>query len=352
MFSKRVVKVGKLTIGGSNSVVIQSMLNKFSEDVNGNLEQAANLEKTGCELIRISVPNKASLKTVYALKKALNTPIVADIHFNYKMAIESIYAGVDKIRINPGTIEKSNVKSIVAACLQNNIPIRVGINSGSIPVQILKAKGRTPEGLVAAALDSVALLNRFDFDNIIISVKSSNVLKTIKAYKLLALDCDYPLHLGVTESGNLEAGVVKSAIGVGVLLADGIGDTIRVSLTGDPLGEIVIAKEILKALDLKKGLNVISCPTCGRTRVDVTKIVNLLKQALIERHLDDLDMKVAVMGCVVNGSGEAKEADFGIVAGDGCGVIFKKGEVIKKVAEECLVKELIKLIEEGKKGEV
>ncbi|GHV29557.1 4-hydroxy-3-methylbut-2-en-1-yl diphosphate synthase (flavodoxin) [Clostridia bacterium] len=348
MFSKRVVNVGNLSIGGNNRVFVQSMLNKPSEDVQANLIQAKELEEASCDIIRVSVPNKESLDTLFALKNNFSFPVVADIHFDYKMALESVYAGADKIRINPGNIgNKEHLKLIVDACSEKKIPIRIGVNSGSIPSYILKTMGRTPEGLVAAVRDYVKLLNSLDFDNIIVSVKSSNVIETIKAYTLLGGHCDYPLHLGVTEAGTFDVGVIKSSIGIGALLANNIGDTIRVSLTDDPVKEIEVALNILKSLGLKKGLDIVSCPTCGRTKLDIKKIADNLKQALDGRGLLDADLKVAVMGCVVNGPGEAKDADFGIAGGDGEGVIFKDGKVIKKVQEEHLVDELVDLITGG-----
>ncbi|GHU86321.1 4-hydroxy-3-methylbut-2-en-1-yl diphosphate synthase (flavodoxin) [Clostridia bacterium] len=345
MFSKRVVNVGNLAIGGHNRVFVQSMLNRPSEDVKANLIQAKELEEAGCEIIRVSIPNEESVATLFALKNNFSCPIVADIHFDYKMAVESVYAGADKIRINPGNIgNKEHLGLIVAACSEKKIPIRIGVNSGSIPAYILKTMGRTPDGLVAAVQDYVRLLNNLDFDNIIISVKSSDVIETIKAYTLLAGHCDHPLHLGVTEAGTFDVGVIKSAIGIGALLANNIGDTIRVSLTEDPVKEIEVALNVLKSLGLRKGLDIISCPTCGRTKINIKNIVDNLRQALDKYGLLDANLKIAVMGCVVNGPGEAKEADFGIAGGNGEGVIFKDGKVIKKVQEEHMVDELVDLI--------
>ncbi|MDR2817569.1 MAG: flavodoxin-dependent (E)-4-hydroxy-3-methylbut-2-enyl-diphosphate synthase [Oscillospiraceae bacterium] len=345
MFSKRVVKVGNLAVGGNNRVFVQSMLNKPSEDVKANLVQARELEAAGCDIIRVSIPNKESLNTLFALKNEFDLPVVADIHFDYKMAIESVHAGADKVRINPGNMgNKEHLGLIVAACSQKEVPIRIGVNSGSIPSYVLKAMGRTPEGLVAAARDYVKLLNSLDFDNIIISVKSSNVIEMIKAYTLLADTCDYPLHLGVTEAGTFDVGVIKSSIGIGSLLAGGVGDTIRVSLTEEPVKEVEVALNILRILGLRKGLNIISCPTCGRTKLDIKKIAYNLRRALDKCGLLDADLEIAVMGCAVNGPGEAKDADFGIAGGDGEGVIFREGKIIKKVREECLVNELVDLI--------
>jgi (E)-4-hydroxy-3-methylbut-2-enyl-diphosphate synthase len=309
------------------------------------LIQAKELEAAGCDIIRFSVPNKESLNTLFALKDEFAIPVVADIHFDYKMAIESVYAGADKIRINPGNMgNKEHLGLIVAVCSERKIPIRVGVNSGSIPFCILKTMGRTPEGLVAAARDYVKLLNSLDFDNIIISVKSSNVIEMIEAYTLLAGTCDYPLHLGVTEAGTLDMGVIKSSVGIGSLLAGGVGDTIRVSLTEDPVKEVEVALNILKTLGLRKGLNIVSCPTCGRTKLDIKKIAYNLRQALDKCGFLNADLEIAVMGCVVNGPGEAKDADFGIAGGDGEGVIFRRGKIIRKVREEYLVNELVDLI--------
>ena len=345
MFSKKTVKVGNVEIGGKNKILVQSMLNKPSEDIAANVVQAKELEESGCEIIRVSVPNVESVKTVFALKQALKIPVVADIHFDYRMAIESIYAGADKIRINPGNIEdKNQLKQIVNLCIEKNIPIRVGLNSGSIPKHILAKKGATAEALVDATLECISTLNSFNFDNIVVSLKSSSVLQTIEAYTSISSKTDYPLHLGVTEAGTPEAGIVKSSIGIGHLLLSGIGDTIRVALTGDPIEEVKTGINILKALNLKNGLDIISCPTCGRTKTDLIEITNQIKDKLMKTSIKDKNIKIAVMGCAVNGPGEARNADFGIACGIKEGLIFKRGEIIKKVPEEKLVMEFINIV--------
>lgn len=345
MFSKKTVKVGNVEIGGKNKILVQSMLNKPSEDIAANVAQAKELEESGCEIIRVSVPNVESVKTVFALKQALKIPVVADIHFDYRMAIESIYAGADKIRINPGNIEdKNQLKQIVDLCIEKNIPIRVGLNSGSIPKHILAKKGATAEALVDATLECILTLNSFNFDNIVVSLKSSSVLQTIEAYTSISSKTDYPLHLGVTEAGTPEAGIVKSSIGIGHLLLSGIGDTIRVALTGDPIEEVKTGISILKALNLKNGLDIISCPTCGRTKTDLIEITNQIKDKLMKTSVKDKNIKIAVMGCAVNGPGEARNADFGIACGIKEGLIFKRGEIIKKVPEEKLVMEFINIV--------
>lgn len=345
MFSKKTVKVGNVEIGGKNKILVQSMLNKPSEDIAANVAQAKELEESGCEIIRVSVQNVESVKTVFALKQALKIPVVADIHFDYRMAIESIYAGADKIRINPGNIEdKNQLKQIVDLCIEKNIPIRVGLNSGSIPKHILAKKGATAEALVDATLECILTLNSFNFDNIVVSLKSSSVLQTIEAYTSISSKTDYPLHLGVTEAGTPEAGIVKSSIGIGHLLLSGIGDTIRVALTGDPIEEVKTGISILKALNLKNGLDIISCPTCGRTKTDLIEITNQIKDKLMKTSVKDKNIKIAVMGCAVNGPGEARNADFGIACGIKEGLIFKRGEIIKKVPEEKLVMEFINIV--------
>ncbi|MBQ3876074.1 MAG: flavodoxin-dependent (E)-4-hydroxy-3-methylbut-2-enyl-diphosphate synthase [Oscillospiraceae bacterium] len=345
MFSKKIVKVGNVAMGGKNKILVQSMLNKPSEDIAANVAQAKELEENGCEIIRISVPNNESVKTVFALKQALRIPVVADIHFDYRMAIESIYAGADKIRINPGNIEdKNQLKQIVDLCIEKNVPIRVGLNSGCIPKHILAKKGPTAEALVDATLECILTLNSFDFDNIVVSLKSSSVLQTIEAYTSISSKTDYPLHLGVTEAGTAETGIVKSSIGIGHLLLNGIGDTIRVALTGEPIEEVKTGINILKALNLKTGLDIISCPTCGRTKTNLIDITNRIKDKLMKTSVRDKDIKIAVMGCAVNGPGEARNVDFGIACGKHEGLIFKRGKIIKKVPEEELVMEFINIV--------
>lgn len=341
----RKVKIGNLYIGGSEHIAVQSMLNVPAHDVEGNVKQAVALEKAGCEIIRVSVPDKEAVKTVKALKAAVKAPIVADIHFDYKLALDSLAAGVDKIRLNPGNIGSDDrVKAVADECARKGVPIRIGVNSGSLEKEILAKYGSpTPEAMCESAMYHVKLLEKFDFDNIVISIKSSDVQKMYEAYELLAEKCDYPLHLGVTEAGTQRMGLIKSTIGIGGLLLRGIGDTIRVSLTADPINEVYAGFDILKAAGLLTGTpTLVSCPTCGRTKIDLISIASE-----VEEHLRNVkkDIKVAVMGCAVNGPGEAREADIGIAGGDGCGLIFKKGEIIRKVPEEDIVTELLSEIE-------
>lgn len=341
----RKVKIGNLYIGGGEHIAVQSMLNVPAHDVEGNVRQALALEKAGCEIIRVSVPDKEAVKTVEALKAAVKAPIVADIHFDYKLALDSLAAGVDKIRLNPGNIGSDDrVKAVADECQRKGVPIRIGVNSGSLEKEILAKYGSpTPEAMCESAMYHVKLLEKFDFDNIVISIKSSDVQKMYEAYELLAEKCDYPLHLGVTEAGTQRMGLIKSAIGIGGLLLRGIGDTIRVSLTADPVNEVYAGFDILKAAGLLTGTpTLVSCPTCGRTKIDLISIASQ-----VEEHLRSVkkDIKVAVMGCAVNGPGEAREADIGIAGGDGCGLIFKKGEIIRKVPEEDIVTELLSEIE-------
>lgn len=343
--NSRKVKIGNLYIGGSEHIAVQSMLNVPAHDVDGNVRQAVALEKAGCEIIRVSVPDKEAVKTVEALKAAVKAPIVADIHFDYKLALDSLAAGVDKIRLNPGNIGSDDrVKVVADECARKGVPIRIGVNSGSLEKEILAKYGSpTPEAMCESAMYHVRLLEKFDFDNIVISIKSSDVQKMYEAYELLAEKCDYPLHLGVTESGTQRMGLIKSAIGIGGLLLRGIGDTIRVSLTADPVNEVYAGFDILKAAGLLTGTpTLVSCPTCGRTKIDLISIASE-----VEEHLRNIkkDIKVAVMGCAVNGPGEAREANIGIAGGDGCGLIFKKGEIIRKVPEENIVSELLSEIE-------
>lgn len=341
----RKVKIGSLYIGGDEHIAVQSMLNVPAHDVEGNVKQALALEKAGCEIIRVSVPDKEAVKTVEALKAAVKAPIVADIHFDYKLALDSLAAGVDKIRLNPGNIGSDDrVKAVADECARKGVPIRIGVNSGSLEKDILAKYGSpTPAAMCESAIYHVKLLEKFDFDNIVISIKSSDVQKMYEAYELLAEKCDYPLHLGVTEAGTQRMGLIKSAIGIGGLLLRGIGDTIRVSLTADPVNEVYAGFDILKAAGLLMGTpTLVSCPTCGRTKIDLISIASQ-----VEEHLRSVkkDIKVAVMGCAVNGPGEAREADIGIAGGDGCGLIFKKGEIIRKVPEEDIVSELLSEIE-------
>ncbi len=339
------VKVGSVDIGYNSPVTVQSMLNVPSTDLKGNVEQAVALEKAGCDIIRVAVPDLESVGLIDAIKSSTTIPLVADIHFNYKIALECAAAGVDKIRINPGNIgDDSRVKAVADACKSRNIPIRIGVNSGSVEKNILAKYGSpTPEALVESALYHVSLLNRFDFDDIVISIKSSDAKNTFDAYSLAAERCAYPLHLGVTEAGTKSLGIVKSSAAIGGLLLNGIGDTIRVSLTDDPTEEVKAGIDILRSVGLRKGgVTIVSCPTCGRTRIDLVKLVNEAEKRLTGC---DKSIKVAIMGCIVNGPGEAKEADIGIAGGDGCGVVIKSGQIVKRVSEEALIDELIAEIE-------
>ena len=337
------VKVGNITLGDGN-IYIQSMLNIPASDTENSVKQAVELEKAGCRIIRAAIPTLDDVKLITALKDKLSIPVVADIHFDYRIALEAAAAGVDKIRINPGNIGSSDrVKAVADACRQRGIPIRIGVNSGSLEKNILAKYGKpVPMAFVESALESVKILNRYDFDDIVISIKSSDVKTTIEAYRLLAERCDYPLHLGVTETGTARMGIIKSAIGIGSLLCDGIGDTIRVSLTAPPIEEIKAAKDILRAVGIGGGVNIVACPTCGRTQIDLISHANRVEEAVagVEKNIT-----VAVMGCVVNGPGEAREADIGIAGGKGEALIFRKGEVIKKVPEDKILEELLKEIE-------
>ena len=345
MSSKIQVKAGNILIGGGAPISVQSMLNVPSTDIEGSVAQAKRLEEAGCQIIRAAIPDMDAVRLIPALKEAVSVPIVADIHFNYKLALEACAAGVDKIRINPGNIGSDDrVKAVADACKSRGIPIRIGVNSGSLEKEILAKYGHpTPQALCDSALYHASLLEKFDFYDIVLSMKSSTVSTMIQAYELAAAQCDYPLHLGVTEAGTERMGVIKSAAGLGALLTKGIGDTIRVSLTADPVREVYAADDILRALDLKEGgVQFVSCPTCGRTRIDLVKIANEVEDRL---RGCTKNIKVAVMGCVVNGPGEAREADIGIAGGDGCGLVFKKGEVIAKVDESRLVDALMEEIE-------
>ena len=333
----KVIKIGNKKIGGGNPVLIQSMTNTRTEDVEATVEQILRLEKAGCEIIRCTVPTMEAAKAIKEIKKQIHIPLVADIHFDYKMAIAAIENGADKIRINPGNIgAKERVQVVVDKAKEYNVPIRVGVNSGSLEKHLLeKYGGVTAEGIVESALDKVHLIESMGYDNLVVSIKSSDVLMCVKAHELIAKECPYPLHVGITESGTVYSGNVKSSVGLGIILHEGIGNTIRVSLTGDPVEEIRTAKLILKTLGLRKGgIEVVSCPTCGRTRIDLIKLANQVEEMVADI---PLDIKVAVMGCVVNGPGEAKEADIGIAGGIGEGLLIKKGEIIKKVKEEELL---------------
>ncbi len=339
--------MGSVLLGGGAPVAIQSMLSAPWQDTAGNIRQAEELQQAGCQILRVSVPTREAVALIDAIKSRVELPLVADIHFDYRLAVESVAAGADKIRINPGNIGgDDHVKAVADICRQKGVPIRVGVNSGSLEAHLLERYGHPcPEALVESALEKVQLLNRFDFDHIVLSLKSSSVRDTIAAYRLAAQRCDYPLHLGVTEAGTERMGIIKSAVGIGSLLADGIGDTIRVSLTADPVREVYAAKDILRALDLwPEGAQVISCPTCGRTQIDLIGLAHQVEERL---RGCKAPIKVAVMGCVVNGPGEAREADFGVAGGRGCGVLFQKGQIVRKVEEGDIVEELAKLIAES-----
>ena len=341
---KKQVRVGNCILG-SGHIYVQSMLSTPAGDHDAAVAQALALEKAGCEILRISVPNQAALETVRRLRKAVSMPIVADIHFDYRLAIASVEAGADKIRINPGNIgSEEKVRAVVDACKAKRVPIRIGVNGGSLEKELLAKYGSpTPEAMVESAMRHVRILERLDFHDIVISIKSSDVHKMIAAYRLLAKVCDYPFHLGVTEAGTREMGLVKNAIGIGSLLSDGIGDTIRVSLTADPVEEIYAGFRILKALNLVEGAcQLVSCPTCGRTAIPVIDIAERVEKALENNRCG---LKVAVMGCAVNGPGEAREADIGIAGGNGEGLIFKKGKIIKKVPEDQLFDALMEEID-------
>lgn len=341
----RTVKAGNVEIGSGSKITVQSMLNVLAHDIEGNVVQAVELEKAGCEIVRLTVPDIEAVKTLYAVKNAVKIPVVGDIHFDYKCALESVAAGVDKIRINPGNIGPDDrIKAVADACRQKNIPIRIGVNSGSLEKDLLKKYGHvTPEALCESALRNASLLEKFDFNDIVISIKSSDVPTMVAAYRLVAQQCDYPLHLGVTEAGTRHMGMLKSAAGIGALLLDGIGDTIRVSLTADPVSEVAAGFDILKAVGIKKDCpQIVSCPTCGRTKIDLISLAEKVEKELANVHKP---IKVAVMGCAVNGPGEAKEADIGVAGGDGYGLIFKHGEILKKVPENKIVEELLKEID-------
>lgn len=348
----KVIRIGDRVIGGGNPVLIQSMTNTRTEDVKATVEQIQRLTAAGCEIIRCTVPTMEAAEALTEIKKQITIPLVADIHFDYRMAIAAMEHGADKIRINPGNIgSRERVKAVVDVAKERQIPIRVGVNSGSLEKELVeKYHGVTAEGIVESALDKVHIIEDLGYDQIVISIKSSDVLMCAKAHELIADKTDYPLHVGITESGTLFSGNIKSAVGLGIILYQGIGDTIRVSLTGDPVEEVKSAKLILKTLGLRKGgIEVVSCPTCGRTRIDLIGLANQVENMVADI---PLDLKVAVMGCVVNGPGEAKEADIGIAGGIGEGLLIKKGEVVKKLPEgellEALRQELLHWNDETK----
>ena len=335
------IRIGDRVIGAGNPILIQSMTNTKTEDVEATVAQILELEAAGCEIIRSTVPTLEAAEALGKIKKRIHIPIVADIHFDYRMAIAAIENGADKIRINPGNIgSEDRVRAVVDKAREYGVPIRVGVNSGSLEKDLVEKYGKvTAEGLVESALDKVAMIEAMDYDRIVVSIKSSDVLMCTRAHELLAPQCAYPLHVGITEAGTLFRGNIKSAIGLGLILNQGIGDTIRVSLTGDPVNEIASAKQILRTLGLRQGgIEVVSCPTCGRTSIDLIGLANQVEKMVSE--FDDLSLKVAVMGCVVNGPGEAKEADLGIAGGKGVGLLIRKGEVIRKVPEAELLESL------------
>lgn len=335
------VRIGNVVIGGKNPVAIQSMTNTKTEDVDVTVNQILALEKAGCEIIRCAVPTMEAAEALSKIKERIHIPLVADIHFDYRLAIAAIENGADKIRINPGNIgDTDRVRKVVEKAKEYGIPIRVGVNSGSLEKGLIeKYGGVTAEGIVESALDKVHLIESMGYDNLVVSIKSSDVLMCVKAHELIAKECPYPLHVGITESGTVLSGNIKSSVGLGIILYQGIGNTIRVSLTGDPLEEIKSAKLILRTLGLRKGgIEVVSCPTCGRTKIDLIRLANQVEDMVQDIPLDDI--KVAVMGCVVNGPGEAKEADIGIAGGIGEGLLIKKGQIVKKVKEEELLNTL------------
>ena len=344
------VRIGNRVIGGDNPILIQSMCNTKTEDVKATVAQIRMLEQAGCDIIRVAVPTMEAAAAVKEIKRQIHIPLVADIHFDYRLAIAAMECGADKIRINPGNIGAvERVQAVVDKAKEYDVPIRVGVNSGSLEKSLIeKYGGVTAEGIVESALDQVHMIERMGYDNLVISIKSSSVMMCVKAHELISRKTCYPLHVGITEAGTLTSGNIKSSVGLGIILNQGIGDTIRVSLTGDPIEEIKSAKLILKTLGLRKGgVEVVSCPTCGRTRIDLIDLANRVENMVTE--FDDLDVKVAVMGCVVNGPGEAREADLGIAGGIGEGLLIRKGEVVRKLPEsellDALREELLKLRE-------
>ncbi|MBS4937059.1 MAG: flavodoxin-dependent (E)-4-hydroxy-3-methylbut-2-enyl-diphosphate synthase [Lachnospiraceae bacterium] len=347
----REIHIGNRVIGGSHPILIQSMCNTKTENVQATVDQILRLEEAGCEIIRVAVPTMEAAMAIKEIKKQIHIPLVADIHFDYRLALAAIENGVDKIRINPGNIGNlERIQMVVDACKKRNIPIRVGVNSGSLEKHLIEKYGSvTAEGLVESALDKVRIIESLGYQNLVISIKSSDVLMCIRAHELISTKTDYPLHVGITESGTIQRGMVKSSVGLGIILYQGIGDTIRVSLTGDPVEEVTCAKLILKTLGLRKGsVEVVSCPTCGRTSIDLISLANQVEN-LVAGY--EMDIKVAVMGCVVNGPGEAKEADIGIAGGIGEGLLIKKGVVIKKVPEHQLLSALKEELDQMSRGQ-
>lgn len=342
---KKQVQLKNGFVFGGDRIYVQSMLNRPAADIEGNVRQAMELEAAGCDILRVAIPNREAISLIPAIKQKIRIPLVADIHFDYRLALESIAAGIDKIRINPGNIgDAERVREVAKSCASASIPIRIGVNSGSVEPELLKKYGTaSADAMVESALRHVTLLEQCDFDQIVLSIKSSNVSTMIEAYRKLAARTPYPLHLGVTEAGTPRMGLIKSSIGIGSLLADGIGDTIRVSLTGDPLEEIRAGRDILQALGLcKDRVTLISCPTCGRTQIDLISLANQVEKALENVRKP---YKIAVMGCAVNGPGEAKDADLGIAGGDGCAILFQKGRIIRKVPEAQILQALLEEVD-------
>ncbi|HHE38354.1 MAG TPA: flavodoxin-dependent (E)-4-hydroxy-3-methylbut-2-enyl-diphosphate synthase [Candidatus Cloacimonetes bacterium] len=340
----KVIKLGNVLIGGNNPISIQSMTNTDTRNVERTVQQIRELIPAGCEIIRVAVPDMEAANALKDIKKSISIPLIADIHFDHKLAIAAIKNGVDGLRLNPGNIgSQQNVLKVIEAARERKIPVRIGVNSGSLSKEKIRKYGVTAKGIVESALEHVSILEKAKYYEMKISVKASSVPLTIDSYRLLSEKVDYPLHLGVTEAGTEFSGTIKSSIGIGTLLSEGIGDTIRVSITADPIKEVLVAKEILKSLDLRKGLKIISCPTCGRTEIDLITIAKEVEKKL--KPFSEYDLTVAVMGCVVNGPGEAREADFGIAGAKGEGLIFQKGKILKRVPENKLINELIRTIE-------
>ena len=345
----RQIKLGNVLIGGGAPISVQSMLSVPTSDISAALSQIHSLEKVGCEIIRFSVETMADIPSIYEFKKETHIPLVADIHFDYKLALAALQAGVDGLRINPGNIgSRDKVEAVAKSAKERGVPIRIGVNSGSLPKELLAKYGLSSEAMVEAALSHIRILEDIGFEAIKVSVKASQVPLMLASYRALSQKIDYPLHLGVTEAGTLLSGSVKSALALGILLEEGIGDTIRVSLTADPVKEVMVGKQILQNLGLRKGLQIISCPTCGRTHINLMRLAEEVESALQE--YANLPLTIAVMGCAVNGPGEAREADFGSAGGVGEGLIFAKGKIIKKVPEDRLVAELIQLIKNWKES--
>ncbi len=345
----RVLKLRDLYIGGDNPVSVQSMTSTPTEDVTKTLGQIRALESAGCQVIRLAVPDMEAAVALAEIRKATDSPLIADIHFNYRLALEALKHGIDGLRLNPGNIgSEANVMKVVDAAREKRIPIRIGVNSGSVEKELLEKYGVTPLALVESALKHVAILEKCGYQEMKISVKASSVPMMIEAYRILSDRVDYPLHLGVTEAGTEYTGTIRSSVGIGTLLSQGIGDTIRVSLTADPVKEVYVGFEILKALDLRQGLHIVSCPTCGRTRIDLVTLAQNVEKSL--DHMREIPITVAVMGCVVNGPGEAREADYGIAGGIGEGLVFRKGEIVTKVPEDRLIETLLAVIREDFPG--